>query len=609
MKYLFRLFILSIVLTIVTLSQETEKMGRLRMAQGFEEAGEWERAVELYESLYNSEPRNYIFVDGLQRSYTQIKEYEKAIFVIRKWLTYQPRDINMKTKLGGLYYDSGNEIVADSIWKSIIASDPANIQLYRIVASEMLDHRLFDKSINIYIEGRRVGKKENLFADELGVIYSALQQYKSAAKEYALLVKFSPEQLPLAQSRLSSITQRPEALKSAIEVVSIDISSAPENIALKRLYVWLLIEGRNYSSALDQYRLIDRLSKANCNELFSFAQRLDREREFLTSAKTYKEIIGLNTNQQIIPFARFNYARSIEELSALTETFYDTASIGITPTFDNAIKLYESITLEIKIPDLISQSFYRIGVIKFEKLFDLDGALVAFNRVKNISQAPNLLPEAILKSGEVQLARNNLKEAEKEFDRLGKMPQVVHQDLATFKIAELNYFESRFDSALSLLKKFNAKLNTELANDALQLQYFIQENQSASSKALTEFAKSDLLQRQRKYSESLTLFKDIVKNYSSALLVDDAMMKIGELQIKLLQVNEAIKSFQFIVDSVQMSILKDRAQFRIAEVYQTIIKNKTQAIESYEKLLVKFPNSLYAEESRKRIRLLRGDNL
>jgi outer membrane protein assembly factor BamD (BamD/ComL family) len=91
--------------------------------------------------------------------------------------------------------------------------------------------------------------------------------------------------------------------------------------------------------------------------------------------------------------------------------------------------------------------------------------------------------------------------------------------------------------------------------------------------------------------------------------VDDAMMKIGELYLLLKRPNEAITAFYFIADSIQLSILKDRAQFRIAEICQTVLNNKMRAINGYEKLLSQFPNSLYAEESRKRIRMLRGDNL
>jgi tetratricopeptide (TPR) repeat protein len=182
----------------------------------------------------------------------------------------------------------------------------------------------------------------------------------------------------------------------------------------------------------------------------------------------------------------------------------------------------------------------------------------------------------------VEIARNDLVGARKEFERITEIPLVIYQDQAVFKLAELNYFEAHFDTSLSLLKRFNTKLNTDLTNDALQLQYFIQENKTSSLPALVEFAKADLQMRQRNYPESLSRFLDIVRQYPNALLIDDAMMKIGELHLKLKQTNEAITAFHFITDSIQLSILKDRAQFRIAEISENVLHNKSQAITAYE---------------------------
>jgi outer membrane protein assembly factor BamD (BamD/ComL family) len=221
----------------------------------------------------------------------------------------------------------------------------------------------------------------------------------------------------------------------------------------------------------------------------------------------------------------------------------------------------------------------------------------------------NILYDAAIKNGEVQIARNDLVGARKEFEKIAELPLVVYQDQAVFKLAELNYFEAQFDTSLSLLKRFDTNLDTDLTNDALQLQYFIQENITSSLPALIEFAKADLQMRQRKYPESLSRFRDIVKQYPTTLLIDDAMMKIGELHLKLKQTNEAIAAFRFIADSIQLSILKDRAQFRIAEISENVLHNKVLAITAYEKLLERFPNSLYAEQARKRIRLLRGDGV
>ena len=373
-------------------AQDTDKLAKLRLAQGFEEAGEWERAAALYENLSMLEPNNFLFLDGLQRSYKQIKEYGKAINIIRRWLIVQPGDINKITALGGLYYDSGNEAAADSVWKSVIAIDPRNIQIYRVVANEMLEHRMYDQCIRTYLDGRSMSKSDATFADELGNLYAALQQYTSATKEYLRLIKTAPEQLSFIQSRLSAFTAKPEGISAASETVKDEVKNVPENIALHRLYAWLLSEDRRYDTALEQYRIIDRLSNAKGNELFNFAQRLHQEHAFKTAAEAFKEIIDGYKNSQLLPLARFGYARALEEQIALTDTAASSSESQL--TYNIPIQMYESIAAEHANPDLAVQSLYRIGIIKFEKLFDLDGALNAFSRMKNVPSASTLFNDA-----------------------------------------------------------------------------------------------------------------------------------------------------------------------------------------------------------------------
>jgi outer membrane protein assembly factor BamD (BamD/ComL family) len=404
---------------------------------------------------------------------------------------------------------------------------------------------------------------------------------------------------------LSAIILKPEALRTASETAQSEVNNVPNNIVLRRLYVWFLMEERRYDSALEHYRTIDRLSNANGRELFNFAQQLNQEHASAAAAKAFKEIIDQYDKTDLLPYARFGYARALEELSGQA----DILTSELQPSMRDAIQIYESIAVSRDHPDLAAQALFRIGVIKFEILFDLDGALIAFNKIKELPNTANILYDAALKCGEVQIARNDLAGARKEFERTAKLPLSIYQDQAVFKLAELNYFEAQFDTSLFLLKRFNTNLNTDLTNDALQLQYFIQENKSSSQSALREFAKADLQMRQRKFPESLDHFRDIIKQDSTALLVDDALMKIGELHLKLKQPNEAIATFRFIADSIQLSILKDRAQFRIAEISESVLHQTTQAIEAYQLLLERFPNSLYAEQARKRIRFLRGDGV
>ncbi len=561
---IFILFMFALTLFSPAFSQDTDKLMKLRLAQNLEQASEWEQAAAIYEELYKSDSMNYIFVNGLQRCYTQLKEYDKAIVIVRRWFITHPGDVVLLTTLGGLYYDKGNEAAADSVWNIVLSIDPHNMQIYRVLAGEMMKHRLYEQSIRTYINGRTMGKNETLFADELGTLYAALQQYASAVREYIRLMKNNPGQLSFVESRLKAFIRGPEALRTVSETVMQEVKNASDNIGLHRLYIWLLMEEKKYESAFEHYRIIDRLANANGNELYSFAQQLNVVHASSTAAEVYREIIDRFDKSDVLPYARFGYARTLEEISDEAGS-QDPQS---EPAYREAIQIYESIAASHGLPDLTVQSYFRIGVIKFEKLFDLDGALSAFNRIRDFPNTTNILFDAGIKSGEVQIVRNDLIKARKEFEIIAKIPLVDYQDKALFKLAELNYFETQFDSSLSLLKQFDTKPNTDLTNDALQLQYFIQENMTASLPALTEFAKADLQMRRRNYAESLSRFLDIIKQYPNALLADDAMMKIGELHLKLKHTNEAIAAFSFISDSIQLSILKDKALFRIAEIYE-----------------------------------------
>ncbi len=619
-----RLVLFVVLLATQVTAQEVDLAAKLRLAQGFEQLGDWERAAPIYESLHEAAPQNYVFYDGLRRCYTQMKQYEKAIDLVQRQLVLQPRDENLLSVLGGLYYQAGAPPKADSLWQIVLSKDPRNPNLYRLIASQMLEHRQYERVIEIYLSARRVTGNQELFMDDLASLYSFLQQYELTTAEYVKILRQRPQQLTYIEARLSSYTGREEALRAALRVVHREIERAPNDIPVHSLLAWLLMEGKEYESALREYRTIDELSKANGTELFQFAQRAMQEKACVVAAKAFREVIDQYPAQPLLPQARFGYARAIEELSAERDTLFQASlTTGATssaralegpvsetrPSFQGAIELYEALTAEHPNSEIAMQAWSRVGIIRYRRFFDLDGAVAVFNRVRILPFSPTLANEATASIAEIRIAQNNLAQAQMEYQKLLVLSPELYRDRALFHLAELDYFEASYDSALVKLQAITANVNTDLANDALQLLYFIQENKTTAQAGLAAFAGADLLMRQRKYSEALVRFQEVIRQYSTALLVDDGMMKIGELQLLLNHTNEALEVFQHVVRDMLTSILRDRAQLRVGQIYEDRLKDKQKAIEAYEQILINHPTSLYLEEARKRIRLLRGDAL
>jgi tetratricopeptide (TPR) repeat protein len=622
-----RLFLLTICAFSFAVSlhaQQGDVLARYRLAQSYELEGAWERALPVYESLFQSDPNNILYFDGLRRSYTQLKQYDKAKKLVRDRLLLYPNDQQLLSILGSLHYLSGEEKRADSLWNLVIQSDPKNLGLYRLVAQHMLENRLFDRAIQLYLRARAETGQERVFAEELSWLYSSFQQYGLATRELIAMVRGNPAQLVAVQSRFAVFLSREGSAKEALAVVREEVQRSPRDVPLRMLLAWLYMEQKEYDAALAEYRIIDSQRNAAGQELFSFAQRALQEKAYRAAAAAFREVMDTNPAKERLPFARFGFARAIEELSAerdsagagaaelarSTERSQDVGRVSETqPSFQMALALYNALIRDYPGTDFAAEASLRIGLIRRTRFLDLDGALEAFELARQATPSPHLLYEATFQIGDVLTAKNDLARARREYEQLTTITMNGLNARAQFKLAELDYFEAQFDSSLAKLQPLATNVAADLANDALQLQYFIQENKATAPAALKAFAQADLLVRQHKLSEALQQFKEIVRLYPFALLVDDAVLRIGELSLKLKQVNEALEAFRKVAQDMPTSIYRDFAQFRIAEIYETVLVDRHKAIETYELVLSKYPNSLYAQEARKRVRLLRGDTL
>ena len=150
-------------------------------------------------------------------------------------------------------------------------------------------------------------------------------------------------------------------------------------------------------------------------------------------------------------------------------------------------------------------------------------------------------------------------------------------------------------------------LKADIANDALALKAFLSENLGTPD-ALAQFARADLLARQHRNAESIALFQQVIRRFPQTLLIDDALMKVAALQAGAGLFQDAITTYRTLLEKFkESSISLDRAQFQMAEVYEVGMKNIPAAIGAYQQLLAAYPNSLLAEQARKRIRALRGE--
>jgi tetratricopeptide (TPR) repeat protein len=592
---------------------------KIKIAQSYERAGDYGSAIKIYEEIFQKDSLNLTLFDALKRGYLQLKRYNDAVTLIKKWIRLQPRDISLLAQLGSVYVLASEESEANKIWEEAIRLEPNRESTYLLVGMAMVESRLFDRAVELYKRGRIECHNPNLFAIDIAYLYSLMLNYPEATKEYINLLRQNPSQLTFVQSRIGSYTERVEGLSATILVVSQAVKNEPTNVTLHQLLGWLYMEAKDFNRAYEIYKIIDSRLAGGGLVLFSFAERAFHEKSYDAATKAYNDIITGYPNFNQMAQVKFGLAHTLEE--SRTET--DTVTIfGPNNPFNNAtsnpatfadiLEAYQNVISAYPNTEVAAQSNLRIGIIKQEKMNDLEGAGNSFEAITSLKgRFASIAWEAKIRLGKVNLMQGNLKSAEGEFRSLyGEQSATpVLRDEALFQLAQLSYFSENFQNALGILDTLTKNPQSDATNDALALKLFIQEQIKQNEKILKQYAKADLLKHQSKLSEALSSFESLLKNDSLSSIIENVYLNCGDILTSLHRYTEAVSAYDHIIINFPDGIYADQTLLKKGQIFELGLNDREKAVGTYQQLLEKYINSIYATEARKRIRGLRGDNI
>ncbi|MDZ7376919.1 MAG: tetratricopeptide repeat protein, partial [candidate division KSB1 bacterium] len=284
--------------------------------------------------------------------------------------------------------------------------------------------------------------------------------------------------------------------------------------------------------------------------------------------------------------------------------------------FTSAVLIYQEIINTLKNSPLAKQSLYRIGVIKLDHFSVPEEAEGYFQNVLKNPGQPELNFEAMFRIGDCYIMRGLLDQAKNWYNQMAARYR-GNDDVekrALLEIGKIDYWNGNFDAALksfSQIKSEPVNITDDKAgfyvNDAIDFVLFIEENKG-SPEWLKKFATASLLIEQKQYEKALKIFYEIAQNSNAETLLDDAWLRIGQLEYQLGRYQQALSAFQTLIQKQPQSVHCDLAQKMIGEIYEVGLKEYSKAQQAYEVVLASYPNSVFLEEVRKRIRGLERGN-
>lgn len=605
MKYIFSAFLFILCLQL-SVAAQGELNNRFRLAQSYEQAGEVQRALSIYEQLYKEKPDNFQFFDALNRVYIRLKNFDASISIVTSRLSSYPDDINLHGLLGSTYYQKGDEAKAFETWDRALSREGQQPIAYRVIANYAIERRALERAIYYLNEGRKISDEYYSFSFDLANLHSLLMHYRQAAEEYCYILSKQPEQLNLIMSRMSAYMTKQDARDNTISVVQ-EWEKKTGDVNFLLLLGWIYSEAQQFDRAFDTYIIIDKKRNSEGADLYNFAQNSLSGGDYATASKAFQEIIETYPSSNFVPPAKIGYARTLE--AALDEKYATSSGSWKAYSrpvneeeYSQVLKAYQEVQSLKNAGSAAEEAQYREGYIRLKRLSDTSGARQALSDFLQKHPVSLHAVPAFLLMADIYLLKGDISRAAEYFERVRNNSRTKPDEKlsASYMLARIEFFRGNFTQAVSQLNEISARMEDNSANDAIELSVIINTTKN-DSLSLFEFAKAELFTEQYRFKEAAEIYRRLSTKEDLLTLKDLCEFRYAQMLTAENDYPAAITVLSSVSERGESSIYADKATLLLAQIYEFGIKDDAKAVEYYENLLAKFPNSLYLDYARENI--------
>ena len=569
---------------------------------------EYDKAAEIYEHLYEKNPAGYFYL-YLYFCYVETGEFKKAEKLVKKQQKMDPGALKFLVDLGYVSYREGNANASRKLYEEALKKLGPDQQQISDLANAFISKGENDYAIKTYEKGRLLMSNSYPFSFELALVYERLGDFKKAIQEYLFLVDMNPSYLNTVQDRLQNLLVNDvanEKNETFRKMILERVQKDPEKTYYSELLWWYSIQQKDFELALIQAKSLDRRLKENGQRVFQLAGLAISNEQYKVAEEAFTYLVSKGPSspyylQGRIERINTRYMQTIARLSPSEKELGELES-AFTEELKKSGNQPQAISLMKNLAHL--QAFY-LG--KAQDAVDLlDGAL----GMNGISPAENA--EIKLELADLYLFTDNVWEASLLYQQVYKdfKDDVIGQ-AAKFKNTRLSFYIGEFKWAMAQLDILKAATSKLIANDAMALSLLISENFDADSGtvALGLYARADLLDFRNEEGRALAALDSIFLLFPDHPILDDALYKKAGIKIKQGKFQEADTLLAKLLIDFPDGILADEALLQRAEIQADQFHDNPVAMKLFQELIEKYPGSIFVNESRKRFRQLRGDNM
>lgn len=569
------------------------------MAKEYLQEGAFEKAIPIYEKLYEKSPHRWDFVTGLIESYQQLERYDSAENILVKYLGKSYAQPAGHVLLGQNYLYQKQPEKANQHFEKALKFIEINPNYIYNIAKYFEQFNLLDFAIKSYKLAMYGNDKLN-FDYQIASLYGQQGKLDKMFEAYLTLIQSNPPYIYRIQQNLNDfITESPDNEANVIfrKLLLKKVQTQPD-VLWNQLLSWIFVQQKEFQKAFAQEKAVYNQFKNDFSGVMEIGALAHENRDDAVSSQAYRFVIenALFADDALIAHLKLLEIDQQQPQPDLTK---------IKAKYELLVNQYgrspESLPLQLAYANFLS--FYDgkpdTAIVFLKETLALDLDLFQAARVK-------------MALGDMLVYREKFNEALLYYSQIeSQLKNDVMAQEARFKIAKTSFYKGDFDWAQTQLKVLKSSYTQLIANDALQLHLLISELSQDDTLhiALKKFARADWLAFKNSPQKAIDLLQDILTHHAQENIIDNTLFRQAQLFEATQQFNLAEKNYLQMIQNYPYELLIDEAYFSLAKLYIHHLNEPDKAKPLLEKIIFEHEDSIHFTESKRLYRTLRGDSI
>ena len=543
-------------------------------------------AEKLIQTELNHKPNDINLMDQLAGLYKAQEKYDEALSLYRTALEQNPKNTDILKKLGELYAERGQQELAAEQWAKIVQDDPDQSYRYQQLGSIYTSHQMYEKAVEAYETALNLSPRNAQLYNRLADVYKIQGQVDMAVNTYLRALNVveigysGRDTLVQSMAEIYEGAQQERLLEGVIDRLQVMLRAKSQNPSL----VLSLAEAYFYRGDLDlalrTFEQLHQFYTADRGHLLEkYAQILERNKN-PKAADFYRTIAELFPNTHLAWAAQMKLVRFYEQWGR----------------WDDALTVLTSMTRRNNQPS----AQLLLGHVWLHGIRDPGAALQVYQALAN---QPLSTDEKI----QIQLgiATCYILQGKSNIAEIALRP--IADGNSNFKaeaqklIGDAHLLRGDIESAVAAYKRvLDIAMSNPLSNDSLDRIVLIQSNSDYSNAPLKRYLEAMQSDLSGNTEKALQLCQETMKEYPTALIVDDLWMLIGGIYEREARYTDAIAAYQK-VSALEESPIAAEATAKIADIYRWQLNELDKAQETYTTLIQDYPESVIVAYARQQL--------